>query len=54
MSMMIDRLVKRTVLVCAVLATLAFGVNHHDHPCTGQQVGAGGMCVSTAWTGGAA
>lgn len=47
MSMMIDRLVKRTVLVCAALAAMAFMSNHQAHPCTDHQVGAGGMCVTT-------
>lgn len=47
----VDRLVKRTVLVCAALAAMAFMANHHDQPCTGGQVGAGGMCV-TAQIGG--
>ncbi|MEU4772986.1 hypothetical protein [Micromonospora sp. NPDC023644] len=43
----VDKLVKRTVLVCAALAAMAFMSNHQSEPCTGQQVGAGGMCVST-------
>ncbi|MDZ5443778.1 hypothetical protein U2F26_13700 [Micromonospora sp. 4G57] len=53
MAAFVDRLVKRTVLLCAALAGLAFMANHHDHPCTGASVGAGGMCVSTSWAGGA-
>ncbi|MEU5549184.1 hypothetical protein ABZ738_05395 [Micromonospora sp. NPDC047793] len=53
MSMMIDRLVKRTVLVAACLAAMAFYANHTTQPCTGHQVGAAGMCVSTQ-IGGAA
>jgi hypothetical protein len=42
----IDRLVYRTVAVCAVLAVLAFHHNHTTQPCTADEVGAGGMCVS--------
>ncbi|MGW4467457.1 hypothetical protein [Micromonospora sp. NPDC004704] len=41
----LDRFVARTVLVCAGLAVLAFGVNHVQHPC---EVGMGGLCVVTA------
>ncbi|MEU5965967.1 hypothetical protein ABZ777_32580 [Micromonospora parva] len=52
MSMMIDWIVKRTVLVCAVLAGLAAFHNHTANPCP-PDLGAGGMCVSTSWTGGA-
>lgn len=48
---MVDRLVARTVLMCAALAVLAAGYNHTTQPCTGDQVGAGGMCVSTSWAG---
>jgi hypothetical protein len=47
MAAWINRLVVRTVLVCTALAGLAFMANHHEHPCTGEQVGAGGMCVTT-------
>ncbi|MDG9673042.1 hypothetical protein [Micromonospora sp. DH14] len=43
-----DRLVARTVLVCAALAGLAFAYNHTTQPCTGDRVGAGGMCVTVA------
>ena len=46
LSRRIDRLVARTVLVCAALAAFAFMHNHVTQPCTGAQVGAGGMCVS--------
>ncbi|SCL20442.1 hypothetical protein [Micromonospora inyonensis] len=51
MGARIDRLVKRTVLICAVLAGLAFHHNHVTYPC-GDQLGAGGMCVpiSQEWT----
>ncbi|MEW2474591.1 hypothetical protein AB0875_12450 [Micromonospora gifhornensis] len=49
----VDKLVKRTVLVCAALAGLAFMHNHINEPCTSAQVGAGGMCV-TVQIGGAA
>lgn len=50
---MIDRLVKRVVLVAAAMAVCAFYANHTTHPCAADQVGAGGMCVSTNWAGGA-
>lgn len=40
----IDRLVYRTVAVCAVLAALAFHHNHTTYPC-GDQLGAAGLCV---------
>lgn len=53
MAARINRLVVRTVLVCTALAGLAAMQNHHDKPCTGEQVGAAGMCVSTTWAGGA-
>ncbi|WBB73215.1 hypothetical protein O7602_26605 [Micromonospora sp. WMMD1128] len=53
MSMMIQKFVVRTVLVCAAFLPVAVGVNHHDHPCTGASVGAAGMCVPTQ-IGGAA
>ncbi|MFV2102796.1 hypothetical protein [Micromonospora sp. LOL_024] len=53
MAGFINRLVARTVLVCAALAALAAMQNHHNEPCTGEQVGAAGMCVSTTWAGGA-
>ncbi|MEU8327136.1 hypothetical protein [Micromonospora sp. NPDC048839] len=43
-----DRLVARTVLVCAALAGLAFAHNHTTQPCTADQVGAGGMCVTVS------
>lgn len=49
----VDKLVKRTVLVCAALAAMAFMVNHQQQPCDAHQFGAGGMCV-TAPIGGAA
>lgn len=51
MARIVNRLVARTVLVCAALAALAAMQNHHDNPCTGNQVGAVGMCVSTTWAG---
>jgi hypothetical protein len=44
----IDRLVYRTVLVCTALAGLAFMHNHLSHPCGVDQLGAGGVCVSTS------
>lgn len=47
---MVDRLVARTVLVCAALAVLAAFHNHTSQPC-GDQLGAVGMCVSTSWAG---
>jgi hypothetical protein len=47
MAAAINRLVVRTVLVLTAAAGLAFMHNHHAHPCTGGQVGAGGMCVTT-------
>lgn len=53
MARRIDRFVIRGVLVLTALAGLAAFHNHKTHPCTGEQVGAGGMCVSTSWTGGA-
>lgn len=43
----LDRLVIRTVLVCAGLAVVAFGVNHTANPC---DIGAGGLCVVEAST----
>lgn len=49
----VNRLVKRTVLVCAALAAMAFYANHTTQPCDATQVGAGGMCV-TVQIGGAA
>lgn len=48
MGAFVDRLVKRTVLVCAALAVCAFMANHHSHPCTDHQRGAGGMCVTVS------
>ncbi|WP_435120762.1 hypothetical protein [Micromonospora tulbaghiae] len=51
MAAAINRLVVRTVLVCAALAGLAAYSNHVEHPCTGGQVGAVGMCVSASWAG---
>ncbi|WP_328339576.1 hypothetical protein [Micromonospora sp. NBC_00421] len=45
MGARINRLVHRTVAVCAVLAALAFHHNHVTQPC-GAELGAGGMCVS--------
>ncbi|MEU7679755.1 hypothetical protein AB0C42_33635 [Micromonospora taraxaci] len=45
---MVDRLVARTVLVCAALAVLAFAHNHTTQPCRGAEVGAGGMCVAVS------
>lgn len=53
MSMMIQKFIVRTVLVCAAFVPIAVGINHTENPCTGQQVGAGGMCV-TVQIGGAA
>jgi hypothetical protein len=47
MAAAINRLVYKTVFACGVLAALAFAHNHHAHPCTGHQIGAGGMCVTT-------
>ncbi|XTZ17029.1 hypothetical protein ACQSSU_06530 [Micromonospora echinospora] len=47
MTIMLDRWVKRTVLVCAVFAGLALGQNHTDYPCGPTEVGAAGMCVTT-------
>lgn len=44
----VDRLVARTVLVCAALAVCAFMVNHTTKPCATDQVGAGGMCVTVS------
>lgn len=44
MGAFVDRLVKRTVLVCAVLAGLAAFHNHQTQPCT-PHMGAVGMCV---------
>ncbi|MFF5201768.1 hypothetical protein ACFY3B_19415 [Micromonospora parva] len=46
---MVDRLVARTVLVCAALAVVAFAYNHTTQPCASNEAGAGGMCVSTSW-----
>ncbi|GLZ62896.1 hypothetical protein [Micromonospora sp. NBRC 107095] len=46
----IDRFVKRTVLLCAVAAAFALGYNHTHEPC---DIGAAGMCVTTAQAGGA-
>lgn len=51
MSMMIDRFVKRTILLCAVAAAFAVGYNHSTQPC---DIGAAGMCVTAAQAGGAA
>ncbi|MFY1582887.1 hypothetical protein ACN267_32205 [Micromonospora sp. WMMD734] len=48
MGAFVDRLVKRTVLVCAVLAGLAAYTNHTTQPCPPTSVGAAGMCVSTS------
>lgn len=48
MTRFIDRLVARTVLLCAALAVCAFMANHHNHPCTDAQIGAGGMCVTVS------
>lgn len=53
MARRINRLVYRTIAVCAVLAGLAFHHNHTTHPCGPTQVGAGGMCV-TVTAGGVA
>ncbi|MFB9238671.1 hypothetical protein ACFFWC_24610 [Plantactinospora siamensis] len=53
MARRINRLVYKTVFVLGVLASLAFAHNTAAHPCTGASVGAGGMCVSTSWAGGA-
>ena len=50
MGAFVDRLVKRTVLVCAVLAGLAAFHNHTTQPCA-PDMGAAGMCVSTTWAG---
>ncbi|MDM4720135.1 hypothetical protein QTQ03_26580 [Micromonospora sp. WMMA1363] len=50
MGVFVDRLVKRTVLICAVLAALAAYSNHTTHPCRPDQSGAAGMCVSTGST----
>lgn len=47
MSMMIQRAVVRTVLVCAALAGLAAMHNHVTQPCQPTEVGAAGMCVTT-------
>lgn len=44
MGAFVDRLVKRTVLICAVLAGLAAYHNHVTQPCT-PNLGAAGMCV---------
>ncbi|WFE46296.1 hypothetical protein [Verrucosispora sp. WMMD1129] len=52
MAAAINRWVVRTVLVCTALAGLAAYHNHTTQPC-GDKVGAGGMCVSTTWAGGA-
>lgn len=43
----VNRAVYRIVAVAAVGAAFAFMSNHQEQPCTGHQVGAGGMCVST-------
>ncbi|MGC5329797.1 hypothetical protein [Micromonospora sp. DT62] len=48
MGARINRLVYRTVAVCALLAGLAAHHNHTTQPC-GDQLGAAGMCVSTSW-----
>ena len=48
MAARINRLVYRTVAVCAVLAGLAFHHNHTTQPCSADQFGAAGMCVSTS------
>ncbi|WP_320069586.1 hypothetical protein [Micromonospora sp. RTGN7] len=48
MGARINRWVYRVVGVCAVLAALAFHHNHTTRPCSADQVGAGGMCVSTS------
>lgn len=53
MTRRIDRLVVRTVLVCAALAVTAFFHNHVTKPCAADEVGASGMCVSSTWAGGA-
>ena len=45
MGAFVDRLVKRTVLVCAVLAGFAAYYNHTTQPCA-PDLGAVGMCVS--------
>ena len=46
MAARINRLVYRTVGICAVLAGLAFHHNHTTLPCSPTEVGAGGLCVS--------
>ena len=48
MFAVIDRHLKRALLVGFVLVGLAFMANHHQHPCTDHQVGAGGMCVTVS------
>ncbi|MGN9802086.1 hypothetical protein [Micromonospora sp. L32] len=45
--MAVPRWISRSLLVAAAMAAMAFGVNHTEQPCTGHQVGAAGMCVST-------
>lgn len=52
MTSLINRIVVKTVLVCGVLAVLAFAHNHQSKPCTDAQVGAGGMCVTISASGG--
>ena len=51
--MPVPRWISRTLLVGAAFMAFAIGVNHHDNPCTDAQVGAAGMCITTAQAGGA-
>ena len=48
MFALIDRTLKRALLVGFVLVGLAVMTNHHQHPCTDTQVGAAGMCVAVS------
>jgi hypothetical protein len=51
---LIDRWVKGTVLVAAVLAGLAAHHNHTTKPCGPAEVGGLGMCATVPHIGGAA